>query len=70
VIQTCMVRLIRSSPRYASNANWPQLATALRPTYTAANEEAALLLVTGRETLKVITSLTTMCGSAAAPLGT
>jgi len=43
VIQTCIIHLIRSSLRYASKADWPQLAAALRPIYTAASEEAALL---------------------------
>ena len=43
VIQTCIIHLIRSSLRYASKADWPELAKALRPVYTAANEEAALL---------------------------
>ncbi len=43
VVQTCIIHLIRSSLRYASKADWPVLAKALRPIYTAANEEAALL---------------------------
>jgi transposase-like protein len=42
VIQTSIIHLIRSSLRHASKADWPTLAEALRPIYTAADEEAAV----------------------------
>jgi transposase-like protein len=42
VVQTCIIHLIRNCLRYASRADWPQVAKALRPIYTAVNEADAL----------------------------
>jgi putative transposase len=42
VVQTCIIHLIRGSLRYASKADWPEIAKLLRPIYTAPNEAAAL----------------------------
>ena len=42
VVQTCIVHLIRNSMDYASWKDRKQLAAALRPVYTAINEQAAL----------------------------
>jgi putative transposase len=41
VVQTCIVHLLRNSFRYASRADWDQMAKALRPVYTAPSEAAA-----------------------------
>ena len=43
VVQTCVVHLIRSAMRYVSYDKRKPLASALRPIYTAANQEAAQL---------------------------
>jgi transposase-like protein len=40
-VQTCILHLIRNTFRYASKADWEQLARDLRPVYTAPNAEAA-----------------------------
>lgn len=42
IVQTCIIHLIRASLRYASRADWPILAKALKPIYTAPTEDAAL----------------------------
>jgi putative transposase len=42
VVQTCIVHLIRATLRYASKADWPEVARDLKPVYTAANEAEAL----------------------------
>ena len=42
VTQTCVVRLLRNSFRYASRRDWEAIARALRPVYTAPSESAAL----------------------------
>jgi transposase-like protein len=42
VVQTCVIHLLRGSFRYASRADWAQIAKALKPVYTAATEEAAM----------------------------
>jgi len=42
VVQTCVIHLIRGSLRYASKADWSELAKVLRPVYTAVNEADAL----------------------------
>jgi putative transposase len=41
IVQTCVLHLIRNSFRYASKADWDQMARDLRPVYTAATEQAA-----------------------------
>lgn len=41
IVQTCVLHLIRNSFRYASRADWDELARDLRPVYTAATEQAA-----------------------------
>jgi transposase-like protein len=41
IVQTCIVHLLRNSFRYASRADWDKIAKALKPVYTAANENAA-----------------------------
>ena len=41
IVQTCVLHLIRNTFRYASRADWDQLAKDLRPVYTAATEQAA-----------------------------
>lgn len=43
IIQTCVVHLLRASMRYASYTDRKKMATALRPIYTAATEDAAKL---------------------------
>jgi putative transposase len=43
VVQTCVVHLLRASMRYASYTDRKKMATALRPIYTAATEDAAKL---------------------------
>ena len=42
ITQTCVVRLLRASFRYAARQHWDAIAKALRPVYTAPTEEAAL----------------------------
>jgi transposase-like protein len=42
LVQTCVVHLLRNSFRYASRKDWPAMAKALKPIYTAATEAAAL----------------------------
>lgn len=42
VVQSCIVHLIRGTLRYASRAEWSQVAKDLKPVYTAVNEQAAL----------------------------
>ena len=42
MVQTCVVHLIRSSMRFVSYRDRKKVAAALKPIYTAANEEAAL----------------------------
>jgi putative transposase len=41
IVQTCVLHLIRTTFRYASRADWEQLARDLRPVYTAPSEQAA-----------------------------
>jgi transposase-like protein len=41
LVQTCVLHLIRNSFRYASKADWAELAKGLRPVYGAATEGAA-----------------------------
>jgi putative transposase len=41
IVQTCVLHLIRNSFRYASKADWGQIAKDLRPIYTAPSEQAA-----------------------------
>jgi putative transposase len=42
VVQSCIVHLIRGTFRYASKADWSQVAKDLKPVYTAPSEAAAL----------------------------
>ena len=42
IVQTCVIHLLRNSFRYASKKDWPAIARALKPVYTAPTEEAAL----------------------------
>jgi transposase-like protein len=42
IVQTCVVHLLRNSFRYASRRDWPAIAKALKPIYTASTEAAAL----------------------------
>jgi putative transposase len=42
IVQTCVVHLLRNSFRYASRKDWPAIARALKPVYTAPTEAAAL----------------------------
>ena len=42
VVQACILHLIRNTFRYASRKYWEQMATDLRPVYTAPTEAAAL----------------------------
>lgn len=42
VVQSCIVHLIRGTFRYASRADWAQVAKDLKPVYTAPSEQAAL----------------------------
>src|SRR5256884_2627038 len=42
VVQTWIIHLIRASLRYASKADWGQVAAQLKPIYTAPTEQAAL----------------------------
>jgi putative transposase len=41
IVQTCVLHLIRNSFRYASKADWAELAKDLRPVYSAPTETAA-----------------------------
>jgi putative transposase len=41
IVQTCVLHLIRNSFRYASKADWGELARDLRPIYSAPTEQAA-----------------------------
>jgi transposase-like protein len=41
IVQTCVLHLIRNSFRYASKADWAELARDLRPVYSAPTEPAA-----------------------------
>ncbi len=41
IVQTCVLHLIRGSFRYASKADWAELAKDLRPVYSAPTEAAA-----------------------------
>jgi putative transposase len=41
IVQTCVLHLIRNTFRYASKADWAQVAKDLRPIYTAPTEQAA-----------------------------
>ena len=43
IVQTCTVHLIRASMRFVSYADRKGVAALLRPIYTAATEEAALM---------------------------
>ena len=42
IVQQCVVHLLRNSFRYASRRDWPAVAKALKPVYTAPTEAAAL----------------------------
>ncbi|SDJ56258.1 Transposase, Mutator family, partial [Nonomuraea maritima] len=42
IVQTCVVRLLRASFRYAARQHWDAIAKALKPVYTAPTEAAAL----------------------------
>ncbi len=44
IVQTCVLHLIRNSFRYASKADWAELAKDLRPVYSAPTEQAATAL--------------------------
>jgi putative transposase len=50
IVQTCVLHLIRNSFRYASKADWDELARDLRPVYSAATEQAARLALDEVET--------------------
>src|SRR6266581_5135292 len=41
IVQTCVLHLIRNTFRYASKADWAELARDLRPVYSAPTEQAA-----------------------------
>jgi transposase-like protein len=41
IVQTCVLHLIRNTFRYASKADWAELAKDLRPIYSAPTEQAA-----------------------------
>ena len=41
IVQTCVLHLVRNTFRYASKADWYELARDLRPVYTAATEQQA-----------------------------
>jgi len=41
IVQTCIVHLLRNSFRYAARQDWDKIAKALKPVYTAPNENAA-----------------------------
>ena len=42
IVQTCVVHLLRNSFRYAARQDWDKVAKALKPVYTAPNEDAAM----------------------------
>ena len=42
ITQTCVVRLLRNSFRYAAKRDWAAIAKDLKPVYTAPSEKAAL----------------------------
>jgi putative transposase len=42
ITQTCIVHLLRNTYKYASKADWAELARDLKPVYTAPSEQAAL----------------------------
>ncbi|GAB3127607.1 IS256 family transposase [Streptomyces calidiresistens] len=42
IVQTCVVHLLRGSFRYAARQDWDKIAKALKPVYTAPNEDAAM----------------------------
>jgi putative transposase len=42
IVQTCVIHLLRNSFKYASRKDWPAMAKALKPVYTAPTESAAL----------------------------
>ena len=42
IVQTCVVHLLRNSFRYAARQDWGKIAKALKPIYTAPNEDAAM----------------------------
>ena len=46
LVQTCVVHLIRASMRFVSYSDRKAVAAMLRPIYTAANEDAALMALT------------------------
>ena len=46
MVQTCVVHLIRASMRFVSYSDRKAVAAMLRPIYTAANEDAALMALT------------------------
>lgn len=46
LVQTCVVHLIRASMRFVSYSDRKAVAALLRPIYTAANEDAALMALT------------------------
>ena len=41
ITQTCVLHLIRNTFRFASKADWDQIARELRPVYTAVSEHDA-----------------------------
>ena len=41
IVQTCLVHLLRGSFRYCARQDWPAIAKALKPVYTAPTAEAA-----------------------------
>ena len=41
IVQTCVLHLVRNTFRYASKADWYELARDLRPVYTAPTDQAA-----------------------------
>jgi transposase-like protein len=41
IVQTCIVHLLRNSFRYAARQDWDKIARALKPIYTAPNQDAA-----------------------------
>jgi len=42
IVQTCVVRLLRNSFRYAACQDWDKIAKALKPVCTAPSEDAAM----------------------------
>src|SRR5579859_3514437 len=42
IVQTCIVRLLRNSFKYASKRDWAAIAKDIKPVYTAVSEAAAL----------------------------